>query len=93
VSPLLPRPVRRDWQTHAPQVPGHTGERAPPSAAVGVALGAPGAGVYGRSATTAIPPMYGRQAHHLLVWVALDLDHTWDEAPMVQKNTEGAYTP
>jgi hypothetical protein len=93
VYALIQRQVRLYLQTHEQQVPGNKGETATPTAAVVLALFAPVAVVHLRIATTEVPQMYGLQAHHLLVCDALGLDHTWYEAPMVQKNPEGARTP
>jgi transposase len=92
VYALIQRQVRLYLRTHAQQVPGNKRETATPTAAVVLALFAPVAVVHVRIATTAVQQMYGLQAHHLLVCDALGLDHTWYEAPPVQKNTAGART-
>jgi transposase len=93
VYTLIQRQVRLYLQTHEQQVPGNKGETATPTAAVVLALFEPVAVVHLWIDTTEIQQMYGLQAHHLLVCDALGLDHTWSEAPIVQKNTEGARTP
>jgi hypothetical protein len=93
VYAVIQRQVRLDLQTHEQQVPGHKGEAATPTAAVVLALFEPGAVVHLRLETPAVQQMCGLQAHHLLVWDALGLDHTWYEAPLVHKHTEGARTP
>jgi hypothetical protein len=90
---LIQRQVRLYLQSHAQQVPGNKGETATPTAAVVFALFAPVGVVHLRLDTTEIQQMYGLHAHHLLVCDALGLDHTWYEAPIVQKNTEGACIP
>jgi transposase len=93
VYALIQRQVRLYLQSHAQQVPGNKGETATPTAAVVFALFAPVGVVHLRIDTTEIQQMYGLHAHHLLVCDALGLDHTWYEAPIVQKNTEGACIP
>jgi hypothetical protein len=93
VYTLIQRQVRLYLQTHEQQVPGNKGETATPTAAVVLAVFEPVAVVHLWIDTTEIQQMYGLQAHHLLVCDALGLDHTWYEAPIVQKNTEGARTP
>ena len=93
VYAVIQRQVRLYLQTHAHQVPGNKGETATPTAAVVLALFAPVAVVHLQIATTEVQQIYGLQAHHRLVCDALGLDHTWYEAPLAQKNTEGACTP
>jgi transposase len=93
VYALIQRQVRLYLQTHGQQVPGNKGETATPTAAVVLALFEAVAVVHLRIDTTEVQQMYGLQAHHLLLCDALGLAHTWYEAPMVQKNTEGAHTP
>ena len=93
VYALIQRQVRLYLPMHGQQVLGNKGETATPTAAVVLALFAPVALVHLRIETTEAQQMYGLQAHHLLVCDALGLDYTWYEAPLVQKNTEGARPP
>jgi transposase len=93
VYSVIQRQVRLYLRTHDQQMPGNKGMTATPTAAVVLALFAQVSMLQLGVADQQIEPMYGVQAHHLLLCDALGLDSAWDEVPSAQKNGRGFQTP
>jgi hypothetical protein len=81
----LERQVRLYLLIHDQQLPGNKGTTAIPTAAVVLALFAQVALIQLWLGNHEVMQMYGIQPHHLLICDALGLDHSWHEAPSVQK--------
>jgi hypothetical protein len=93
VYSIIQRQVRLYLLTHDQQVPGNKGATATPTAAVVLALFAQVALFQFRLGDQEGEQVYGVQPHHLLICDALDLDHSWYEAPSAHKNGRGIHTP
>jgi hypothetical protein len=85
VYSISQRQVRLYLLHHDQQVPGNKGPTATPTAAVVLALFAQVALIQLWLGNHEVVQMYGIQPHHLLICDALGLDHSWYEAPSVQK--------
>jgi hypothetical protein len=93
VDTVIQRQVRLYLRTHDQQLPGTKGETAAPTAAVVLTLFAQVALVHGWIGEQEVAQLYGVQPHHLLVWEALGLDHSWYEAPSAHKNGKFSQIP
>ena len=93
VYSIIQRQVRLYLHTHDQQIPGNKGPTATPTAAVVLALFAQVALVQFWIGEHEVAQVYGVQPHHLLICDALRLDHTWYEAPSVQKTDQFSQTP
>jgi hypothetical protein len=93
VYSIMQRQVRLYLHTHDQQIPGNKGPTATPTAAVVLALFAQVALVQFWIGEHEVAQVYGVQPHHLLICDALGLDHSWYEAPSVQKTDQFSQTP
>jgi transposase len=93
VYSLIQRPVRLYLLTHDQQIPGNKGLTATPTAAVVLALFAPGALIQLLIGDQEVEQVYGVQPHHLLLCDALGLDSSWYKVPSAQKNGRCIQTP
>jgi hypothetical protein len=89
----IQRQVRLHLRTHEPQLPGHTGETATPTAAVVFTRFSPVAWVHIRRGGQTVYQMSGVQSDHVLICDALGLNYAWYEAPMAHKNSKRTHTP
>jgi transposase len=90
VYSIIQRQVRLYLLIHDQQLPGNKGTTAIPTAAVVLALFAQVALIQLWLGNHEVVQMYGIQPHHLLICDALGLDHSWHEAPSVQKTDQSS---
>jgi hypothetical protein len=93
VYSVIQRQVRLYLRPHAQPLPGNKGLTAPPTAAVVLALFAQVALGQLWLGHHEVVQRYGIQPHHLLICDALGLDHSWYEAPSVQKTDQFSQNP
>jgi hypothetical protein len=93
VSSSMQRQVRLYLHTPDQQISGHKGTTATPTAAVVLALLAQVALGQFWIGEHEVVQVYGVQPYHLLICDALGLDHSWYEAPSVQKTDQFSQTP
>jgi hypothetical protein len=89
----MQRQVRLSLRTHEQRLPGHKGETATPTAAVGVALCAQGALVQLWRGGQEVAQVYGLQPSPRLIGAALGLDSSGYAVPSAHKNSRFSQTP
>jgi hypothetical protein len=93
VYSVIQRQGRLYLQTPAQQLPGNKGLTATPTAAVVLALFAPGALVQCWIGQRDVVQIAGVQPHHLLICDARGLDHAWYEASSAPKIDQFSQSP
>jgi hypothetical protein len=93
VYAVIQRPVRLYRRDHHPQVPGHKGPTALPTAAVVFALFASGRlGPWAVENTTSLQS-HGVQDHHLIICEAVGIDPAWSQGVATEQNSLPRTTP
>ena len=93
VYSVIQSQVRLSRRPHDQQIPGHQGTTAIPTAAVVVALFAPGALGQFWIDDHEVAQLAGGQPSHRVVCDTLGLDSSWYAVPSAQKNGRGIQTP
>jgi hypothetical protein len=89
----MQRQVRLSLRTQEQQLLGNTGETAPPTAAVVLAVCAQVALVQWWLGAQEVAQVYGLQPYHRLICEALGLASSWYEGPSAHKNSRFSQTP